>query len=200
MSAATSARAADRSAARERLLAAADELFYEEGVRTVGIDRIIEHAGVAKATLYNTFGSKEELVRAYLSGRHARRQARVAAALARYDTPREKLLGIFLAQADLFAEPGFRGCAFVNASAEARPGSAIEEVSAETRRWLRSVLRDLAAEAGAPDPDVLAAQLHLLYDGANVRAQLDHDPGAAIPAMTAAAVLIDAALAQAAPR
>jgi AcrR family transcriptional regulator len=59
-----------RPSARERLLAAANELFYNEGVHTVGIDRIIEHAGVAKASLYNTFGSKDELVRAYLETRH----------------------------------------------------------------------------------------------------------------------------------
>ena len=61
---------AERPSARERLLAAADELFYEEGVHTVGIDRVIERAGVAKASLYNTFGSKDELVRAYLTSRH----------------------------------------------------------------------------------------------------------------------------------
>src|ERR1700748_2490825 len=59
-----------RRSARERLLDAADELFYDEGVQTVGIDRIIEHAGVAKASLYNTFGSKEEMVQAYLANRH----------------------------------------------------------------------------------------------------------------------------------
>ena len=65
---------ADRRSARERLLAAADELFYEEGVHTVGVDRVIERAGVAKATLYSAFGSKDELIRAYLAARHAARQ------------------------------------------------------------------------------------------------------------------------------
>src|SRR5664279_4910680 len=65
-------RTIDRRSARERLMTAADELFYEEGVHTVGIDRVIEHAGVAKGSLYNTFGSKDELIRAYLEGRHAR--------------------------------------------------------------------------------------------------------------------------------
>ena len=59
-----------KQSARKRLLAAANELFYAEGVQTVGIDRVIEHAGVAKASLYNTFGSKENLVGAYLEGRH----------------------------------------------------------------------------------------------------------------------------------
>src|SRR5438552_16345010 len=85
----------ERLSARNRLLEAADELFYEEGVHTVGIDRIIERAGVAKATLYSTFGSKEGLVRAYLEQRHQSRRRRIKRGLARYDTPRDKLLGIF---------------------------------------------------------------------------------------------------------
>src|SRR6202043_101484 len=76
--------------ARERLLEAANELFYDEGVHTVGIDRVIERAGVAKASLYNTFGSKDELVRAYLETRHARVAARITSYLERYSTPRER--------------------------------------------------------------------------------------------------------------
>src|SRR6202521_5450518 len=71
--------------ARERLLAAANELFYAEGVHTVGIDRVIEHAGVAKATLYSAFGSKDELIKAYLEGRHARVAGRINRYLERYD-------------------------------------------------------------------------------------------------------------------
>src|SRR6195256_3255583 len=80
---------------RDRLLAAADELFYAEGVHVVGIDRIVEHAGVAKASLYSTFGSKDELVRAYLEQHFRRRRARIARILAAYHTPRERLLGVF---------------------------------------------------------------------------------------------------------
>src|SRR5580698_11114603 len=101
-----------KPSARERLLAAANELFYREGVHTVGIDRVIERAGVAKASLYNTFGSKDELVRAYLDGRHAEMAGRITRALGRYDTPRDRLLGVFEAQGEVFAQPGFRGCAF----------------------------------------------------------------------------------------
>src|SRR5579872_2327563 len=87
-----------RPSARERLLAAANELFYDEGVHTVGIDRVIERAGVTKASLYNTFGSKDELVRAYLEGRHARIAARITRYLERYSDPRDRLLGVFEAQ------------------------------------------------------------------------------------------------------
>src|SRR5271155_2524564 len=101
-----------RPSARERLLAAADELFYNEGVHTVGIDRIIEQAGVAKASLYNTYGSKDELVRAYLETRHHSVAERITEAVDRYDTPRERLLAVFEGQAELFAQPDYRGCAF----------------------------------------------------------------------------------------
>jgi AcrR family transcriptional regulator len=86
---------ARRPSARERLLDAADELFYEEGVHSVGIDRVIAHAGVAKASLYSAFGSKDELIRAYLDRRHALRRERMQTRLAQYATPRDQLLGVF---------------------------------------------------------------------------------------------------------
>src|SRR5436190_11548576 len=88
-------RSAPRTSARERLLAAADELFYREGINNVGIDRVIEHAGVAKASLYSNFGSKDELVRAYLQGKHATRRQRVLDRIARHRSPRERLLSVF---------------------------------------------------------------------------------------------------------
>src|SRR5271154_5251583 len=87
---------------RERLLDAANELFYAEGVQSVGIDRVIERAGVAKASLYSTFGSKEELVRAYLEARHERTLAELRAAVAATEDPIERLLAVFDAQARLF--------------------------------------------------------------------------------------------------
>src|SRR6202167_685831 len=118
-----------KTSARERLLAAADELFYADGVQTVGIDRIIAHAGVAKASLYNIFGSKEELVRAYLESRHAGTSERVSRALMRYRTPRDRLLGVFDAQGEQITDPAFNGCAFTMASAEAPPGGAVEQAT-----------------------------------------------------------------------
>src|SRR5882757_3586137 len=101
---------ASRASARDRLLSAANELFYGEGVHTVGIDRVIERAGVAKASLYSAFGSKDELVRAYLEARAADRRARVEARLARYDEPRARVLAIFDYLGERASEPGFRGC------------------------------------------------------------------------------------------
>ncbi len=182
-----------RPSARERLLAAADELFYAEGVHTVGIDRIIDRAGVAKASLYSTFGSKEGLVRAYLEGRHERRRARITAGLERHDDPRERLLAVFDVLAETAAAPAFRGCAFYNASAESPAGGAVQEVSDINRAWTRSLFADLARDAGARDPDALAAQLLLLYDGSTAGARMDRDPAAATTARAMAATLHDAA-------
>ena len=183
-----------RPSARERLLAAANELFYNEGVHTVGIDRIIEQAGVAKASLYNTFGSKDELVRAYLQTRHASVTQRITEAVERYDTPRERLLAVFEGQGELFASPGFRGCAFVSASAES-PGELVEQAASDYRGWVRTLLVDLAGEAGAAAPETLGRQLHMIYDGASLSARMDHDPTASVAARAAAETLLDAALA-----
>lgn len=165
--------------ARERLLAAANELFYEEGVNTVGIDRIIERAGVAKASLYNTFGSKDALVKAYLLARHEARRARILQRIEALPDARAKLLGIFEEMHERAAQPGFKGCAFVRASAETRAGSCVKNVCSESRAWLQELLCSLAKEAGARDAEALARQLMVLYDGAAVAAQMDGDADAA---------------------
>ena len=183
-----------RRSARERLLGAANELFYAEGVQSVGIDRIIERAGVAKASLYNTFGSKEELVKAYLESRHAGTTARLHAAVEQEPDPRARLLAVFDAQAEFFSQPGFRGCAFSSATAEAPPGGLIERAADDYRADIRGLFADLATAAGVADPDGLARQLQLVYDGAGMSARMDRDPSIAVAARVAAEALIAAAL------
>src|ERR1700749_3149849 len=197
MSTATDPGTPRRPSARDRLLDAADELFYEEGIHIVGIDRVIEKAGVAKASLYSTFGSKDELVRAYLNRRYEQRRTRITEWVARYDNPRDQLLGVFDALGDSIAQPGYHGCAFANATAESSRGSVAEQVTQEYRGWTRTLFTDLARDAGAADPATLGAQLHLLYDGVNWAARIDRDLDAAGRAHAAAAVLLDAQLAAA---
>jgi AcrR family transcriptional regulator len=188
----------DKSAsARERLLDAARHLFYEEGVHTVGVDRVVERAGVAKATLYALFGNKEGLVRAYLMATDEAIRGRMTRRLARYPTPRERLLGVFDVQGLMFSEPGFRGCAFARANAEASEGTSAQEIADNHRAWLRSLVGDLARDAGARDPQQLARQLMLLYDGAAISAWMDHNPSAAQAARSVATALVDAALPEA---
>jgi AcrR family transcriptional regulator len=179
---------------RERLLDAASELFYAEGIQSVGIDRVIERAGVAKASLYSTFGSKEELVCAYLSARHEQTLAALRSAVAATADPIGRLLAVFDAQARLFETPGFRGCAFTAAAAEASPGGRIDAAAESYRHDIHRLFTELSGAAGVSDPVLLASQLQLIYDGGGLAAKMDHNPGIAAPARAAAAALIAAAL------
>src|SRR5260370_19572044 len=110
----------------------------------------------------------------------------MAGRLAGYGTPRERLLGVFDVQDRMFSEPGFRGCAFARANAEAPEGTSAQEASETHRAWLRSLLLDLARDPGPRDPEQLARELMLLYAGAAVSAWMDHNPTAAHAAHTAA--------------
>ena len=182
-----------RLSARDRLLAAADELFYAEGVHVVGVDRIVERAGVTKASLYNTFGSKDELVRAYLENHFLRRQSRVAHILASHKSPRERLLAVFGEVEGLLAGSAFRGCRFISAAAESQPGEAGAVVAEKYRAWLWSMFTELADAAGVKDARQLGRQLFLLYDGAAVAARMDQDRAAAAGAVRSAVIaLLDA--------
>jgi AcrR family transcriptional regulator len=187
--------ATNSPAPRERLLAASDQLFYEEGIATVGVDRILKQSDVARASLYSTYGSKDELIRAYLQGRSEGWQALVAEVLpARWDNARDRILGIFSLLTEWFAAPGYRGCPFINASAEAASSQAVEAVRDHHRAWVRELFVDLGRDAGAENPDVLGAQLVLVYDGAMVGAQLDNSPAPGRAGAAAAATLVDTAI------
>lgn len=159
--------------ARERLLAAADELFYSEGIHTVGIDRVIARAGVAKGSLYYIFGSKEELVRQYLENRHGRWTAKVDEGIAAHDDPRERLLATFDVLDQLFQEPDYSGCTFMKASAEAAEGSVEQIGNKAFREWLDGLFLGLAKDAGVRDPKLVGRQLVMLYDGAILSDQDD---------------------------
>ena len=184
-----------KSSPRERLLQAAGELFYAEGIQSVGIDRVIERAGVAKASLYSTFGSKEQLVCAYLDARHAKTMGRLRAAVDALEDPVERLLAVFDAQAQMFRAPDFHGCAFTAAASEAPAGGRVDEAAEAFRRDLRALFTELAAAAGATDPALLASQLQLIYDGGGLAAKMDRDPDIATPARAAASALVASALA-----
>jgi AcrR family transcriptional regulator len=186
-------RVIDAALARQRLLDAADELFYREGVHRVPIDQVIEKAGVPADTLLEAFGSADELIRTYLRARHTRLQDAVTRALPRYGTPRDRLLGVFEIQGQSFVEPGYRGCALVTASAEALPGEVVMEVATEYRDWLNNLFLDLAFAAEVSHPEELAQQLVVLFDGAAVSAWMDSRPSTVNTSRAIAEALIDAA-------
>ena len=107
---------------------------------------------------------------------------------------RRRILAVFEAQAELIAEPGFRGCAFVAATAEAPRGSLIEQAADNYRAWIRALFTDLAQQAGAANRAQLARQLQLVYDGTGLAASMDHDPSITTSARAAVEALLDASL------
>jgi AcrR family transcriptional regulator len=161
--------------ARARLLDTATRLFYAEGVHAVGVDRIIVEAGVAKATFYHHFRTKDELVRAYLREQSATQRAK-AAQLAR-TSPRDTLLAVFDSVAELGRDPTYRGCPFVNAAAEfPDPSHPVRQAVAEHRQWFRDMLRDLLVAADHSDVDKTVDILVALKDGVLVGSDLDSPP------------------------
>lgn len=161
------------SQARRRLLDTATSLFYAEGVHAVGIDRIIAEAGVAKATFYKHFPSKDELVRRYVEEQDQRSRAAITALPER--PARVMIFAVFDHYAKAARQPGFRGCVFINAAAEyPDPASPVRQAIDEHRRWLGSLFRDLLTADRHPDPGKTATILVLLRDGLLVGAHLDH--------------------------
>jgi AcrR family transcriptional regulator len=171
-----------------RILTAADRLFYQQGIRAVGVDAIAAEAGVSKRTLYNYYATKDDLIAAYLVARFKH--------IAPSDAPaREQILGYFDYLERAFASPSFRGCPYVNAVAELsdrkHPAAGIALQFKEQRReWLWVLLQRL----GASDAGRLATQLQLLAEGAVSAALVRGDPALARAARAAAEVLIDASV------
>ncbi len=174
-----------------RILDAADRLFYEHGVRAVGVEAIVAAADTAKTTLYGHFGSKDALVVAYLERRAATARARLERGLTAHDGPPvERLLHVYDLLADELAEPGYRGSPFVNACVELGNDHPATAVAQAHRRWLRDTFAGLAIAACAPEPEALSALLLQLYEAAMVAAQIDGDAAAARTARATAAALL----------
>jgi AcrR family transcriptional regulator len=159
--------------ARQRILDTAYELFSHRGVHGVGIDELIERAGVAKATLYRHFPSKDELVLAFLEQREQRwTHAWVEVeARRRGATPEGQLLAIFDLFDEWFHRDDFEGCSFVNVLLEVgNLDHPVGRASADHLENIRSLVRILAQEAGVRDPDEFALSWHILMKGSIVQA------------------------------
>jgi AcrR family transcriptional regulator len=182
----------NRGGARERLLAAAYELFSRRGVQAVGIEAILERSGVARQTLYRNFASKQDLALAFLKRREELwtkgwLQAEVRR---RASAPQDRLLAIFDVFDEWFREPGFEGCSFINVMLEHPDGDhALNRAAAGQLAGIREFLAALAADAGSPDPDGLAREWHILMKGSIVAAG-EGDLDAARRARRIAALLL----------
>jgi AcrR family transcriptional regulator len=184
-------RTRETSEARQRILATADRLFYQEGVRAVGIDRIIAEAGVAKMTLYTHFSSKDDLILAVLQHREQGVLEFFRSAMERHGKKaKNPLWAFFAALKEWFSTPGFRGCAFQNAAAEladpAHPGT--EFVRGHKQRF-SEFLRGLVEETVGKSAKVAPA-VSILVEGAVVTAVIQGTPDAADVARDAAVKLV----------
>ena len=178
--------------ARERLLTTAEELFYAEGIRAVGVERILSESGVGRASFYRHFASKDDLVVAVLSGRDERWRDWLRAAVDGYGLPAaDRPLAVFDALAERFSRDDFRGCAFINTMIEAADrDSAAHRVAAEHKASVTAYLDRLLADAGRADHAALAPELMLLVDGAIVTALREGTPEPAARAKRIAAALL----------
>lgn len=181
-----------RSQAKQRILETADRLFYQEGIRAVGIDRIIAEAGVAKMTLYSHFPSKDDLILAVLHYREERVLEYFRSALERHGRrTKDKLRAFFAALKEWFESPGFRGCAFQNAAVELadREHAGSQFVRDHKRRFaelLRGFVEDSVGGKGAK----LAPAVALLVEGAIVTAVIHGKTDAVEVARDAALKLV----------
>ncbi|WP_280373046.1 TetR/AcrR family transcriptional regulator [Nocardia abscessus] len=180
--------------AKQRLLTTAEDLFYAEGIRAVGIDRLLHESGVGRASFYRHFASKDDLVVAVLEDRDRRWLTWLRESVeAKTDDPAARPLAVFDALADRFARKDFRGCAFINTMVEvADRASAAHQVADRHKRRVIAYLSELLTEAGRSDATELAAELALLVDGAIVTAVREGTPDAATRARTIAQRLLAA--------
>ncbi|WP_245547156.1 TetR/AcrR family transcriptional regulator [Nocardia brevicatena] len=161
-----------RPAPAQRLLETATTLFARYGIRAVGIDRILAESGVARASLYSSYGSKDALVNAYLEHLDRRDRARWNEAVAGVTDPADRILTFFDIALASAPDRGFRGCQYANAATEF-PDEALEPV-VDHRRWMLDTLTELLQACRAPDAPALARRIQLIYDGALAGSKLEH--------------------------
>jgi AcrR family transcriptional regulator len=178
--------------ARDRILAAAYELFASRGIRDVGVDEVIGRAGVAKASLYRHFSSKDDLVVAFLELREERWTLAWVEAEARRrgTTPEEQLLAIFGLFDEWFHREDFEACSFINVLLEMGPRHSAGTACVQHLENIRSLVRSLAEEAGLRDPGSFAHAWHILMKG-SIIAAVEGDVEAAKRAQSMGRCLID---------
>lgn len=177
---------------RERVVNAADRLFYGRGIQSVGMDEIRQESGVPLKRIYAVFPSKEALVAEVLRGRNAAWTTGIRAVAGTVDSPREKLLAIYDFLSAWFAEDDFRGCAFINSFGElGATAPAVAEAARSHKHSFQDYVADLVAQFDGPP--ALARQLALLAEGAQTTAAIAQSAEAATDARAAATVLLDAA-------
>ena len=188
-------KSSSKPSARDRIMQAAADLFYREGVQNVGIDRVIAESGVAKMSLYNNFKSKDALIAAWLQQRDANWREWFQKTVEKQATdPAQRLIAMFDALEEWFSQSDFRGCAFINSSVElVDPEHPGYQVAIEHQQAMFDYILQLVNAANIANPDTVAEQLLLLVEGSIVVAMMRRNPAAATHAKAAATTLIQAA-------
>lgn len=177
---------AERAPMEERIMQAADRLFYRKGIRAVGVDAVAVEAGISKRSLYDTFPSKDALVAAYL-------RRRIQPFPTSDGAPAVQVLDLFDQLHARFMAGDFRGCPFVNAVTElAEDCEAARSIALNYKADRRRHVASLLARAGATDPETLGNQIALLFEGAIASMLVSQDPAVAHQARQAATVLMRA--------
>ncbi|ALU73495.1 TetR family transcriptional regulator (plasmid) [Rhodococcus erythropolis R138] len=186
----------DNREANERILAAAEKLYYRKGFAAVGMDELRTAADVSLRRLYGLYPSKTDIVTAVLARKHTEWEHGLTQAVAAAGNDvRERLLTVYGYLEDWFCSDGFRGCAFINAFGElGGTNPAIAQIIREHKAAFQSYMNGLVADIGGSE--LLAAQLSILAEGAQTTAAISADPRVATQARAAAEVLIGAALAR----
>ncbi|MGW3651376.1 TetR/AcrR family transcriptional regulator [Streptomyces sp. NPDC000878] len=161
--------APDKASPRDRLLDAAAELFYRDGV-SIGVEALCKAAGVSKRSMYQLFTSKDEVLAASLDRRSAAYAEQLLPGPQDDGTPRERVLGLFERLEKASTEPGYQGCPFLAALVELKDlGHPASVVAQQAKQHLQDWLRAQAEAGGAREPELLARQLMLVFDGASAR-------------------------------
>ncbi|MFJ8630481.1 TetR/AcrR family transcriptional regulator [Streptomyces sp. NPDC093568] len=181
----------DKASTRDRLLDAAGELFYREGV-SIGVEALCRTAGVSKRSMYQLFTSKDEVLAASLARQLPAYEAQLAPDTQDAAPPRERILRVFERLEKASAEPAYQGCPYLAALVELKdPEHPASAVARGAKEWMKGFFRARAEEGGARDPELLARQLMLVFDGASARsgARVETLDGLAVATVTA---LLDA--------
>ena len=181
---------------REHILEVASRLFYEKGVRNVGIDEIIKESGIARMTLYNNFGSKDQLVKEYLNRTSETFLAEYREKIDNAASdPRERLVAAFVVLAEWFSSPLFRGCWITNATVEMpKHDGPVREARESYHASLRELFLELARQADVENGEELVEQLLVIQRGAIISALVESDASVAERASRVAKRVVEAYL------
>ena len=177
---------------RERLMDAAGDLLYREGLHGATAERVADHAGLTKPTIYNLFGSKEALVIEALQRRGEQIRRHIEARSAAQSTPERQLMEVLQAHADMLTSEGFHGCPLIIAAVQSPDSMETRELANAHKAWLRGLLAQFARKAGWRSPDTLAASLVMLLEGAAALSSVQPPALVAKQARAAARALIAA--------